>query len=245
MRELRKAAIVSETGITDIPGAAQLGRRDRNMREKRERITRAAAELFAELGFAAVTTQAISDRADVAAGTLFRYASSKSELLLMVYNEVFREAMERGIRLAGAETSAASAVASLVREVVEQAQRSPENSVAYQRELLFGAYGEHFRAEGLELVASFESEIAQMIGAEAARRGIAADPDSVRVAGASVFAAMHLAIARLSTGAHEGTNVYDDLRLQIAQIVEGTLRGLHEAHSPARGVGTPRGKEEQ
>lgn len=51
---------------------AAASRRDRNMRDKRDRIFRAAAELFAERGFAAVTTQEVSDRADVAAGTLFR-----------------------------------------------------------------------------------------------------------------------------------------------------------------------------
>ena len=48
---------------------AAASRRDRNMRDKRDRIFRAAAELFAERGFAAVTTQEVSDRADVAAGT--------------------------------------------------------------------------------------------------------------------------------------------------------------------------------
>ena len=63
---------------------AAASRRDRNMRDKRDRIFRAAAELFAERGFAAVTTQEVSDRADVAAGTLFRYAATKSELLLMI-----------------------------------------------------------------------------------------------------------------------------------------------------------------
>ncbi|MGP3708967.1 helix-turn-helix domain-containing protein [Gordonia paraffinivorans] len=41
-----------------------------------------------ERGFSAVTTQEVSARAGVAAGTLFRYAATKSELLLMVYNEV-------------------------------------------------------------------------------------------------------------------------------------------------------------
>lgn len=76
--------------------ATAASRRDRNMRDKRDRIFRAASELFAERGFAAVATQEISDRADVAAGTLFRYAASKSELLLMVYNEEFRAALEDG-----------------------------------------------------------------------------------------------------------------------------------------------------
>lgn len=62
-------------------------RRDRNMDAKRARICGAAATLLAEHGYAGVTTQAVSDAADVAAGTLFRYAATKADLLLMVYND--------------------------------------------------------------------------------------------------------------------------------------------------------------
>jgi AcrR family transcriptional regulator len=58
--------------------------------DKHKRIFAAATVLFDEHGFEAVTTQQISDRADVAAGTLFRYASTRGELLLMVYNAQFR-----------------------------------------------------------------------------------------------------------------------------------------------------------
>ena len=42
---------------------AAASRRDRNMRDKRDRIFRAAAELFAERGFAAVTTQEAANAA--------------------------------------------------------------------------------------------------------------------------------------------------------------------------------------
>jgi AcrR family transcriptional regulator len=44
----------------------------------------AARELFAERGVSGVTTQQIADRADVAIGTLYRYAATKAELLIMV-----------------------------------------------------------------------------------------------------------------------------------------------------------------
>ena len=47
----------------------ELGRRERNKLEKQTRIFDAAAELFAEKGYSAVTTQEIADRADVAGGT--------------------------------------------------------------------------------------------------------------------------------------------------------------------------------
>ncbi len=56
---------------------------------KRERIMTAARELSAEHGVSGVTTQQIARRADVAVGTLYLYASTKAELLIMVQNEKF------------------------------------------------------------------------------------------------------------------------------------------------------------
>ena len=46
------------------------GRRDRNMQDKHGRIFQAAAALFEAHGYAGVTTQVISERADVGTGTL-------------------------------------------------------------------------------------------------------------------------------------------------------------------------------
>jgi len=68
-----------------------VGRRDRNKREKRNRIVEAARELFSSKGFEATTTAEIAARADVAAGTLFLYVASKEDLLVLV----FREEMDR------------------------------------------------------------------------------------------------------------------------------------------------------
>ncbi|WP_236567497.1 TetR/AcrR family transcriptional regulator [Nocardia sp. CY41] len=199
------------------------GRRDRNMREKRERIAAAAAQLFEERGFLAVTTQEISERADVAAGTLFRYAASKSELLLMVYNEEFRRAVAAGRERAAVSDDVADAVTRLVLPVVERAVERPENSAVYQRELLFGAATDVHRSVGLALIAELEAAIADRLTAEAAARGLPADEDRARLASGSVFAVTHLAIARLSTGAHPGHDMTEDLRAQITQIVTGFL----------------------
>ena len=69
-----------------------IGRRERAKKDKHERIMTAARELFAEQGVSGVTTQQIADRADVAIGTLYRYASTKAGLLIMVQNEKFAAA---------------------------------------------------------------------------------------------------------------------------------------------------------
>ncbi|MFF3225931.1 TetR/AcrR family transcriptional regulator [Nocardia suismassiliense] len=209
--------------MTTTPEAAHTGRRVRNMRDKQSRIFEAAAALFAERGFDSVTTQQISDRADVAAGTLFRYASSKGELLLMVYNEEFRTALELGEQVSRTEGDPARAVQAMVRPILEAADRRVENTVAYQRELLFGAPTEQYRGEGLALVAQLEAMIAERLTS-----GVTAPEADAKdlfaralLAGRSVFAVLHLILARPSTGAHPGRDATDDLHDQIAQIVAG------------------------
>ncbi|MFI6169727.1 TetR/AcrR family transcriptional regulator [Nocardia sp. NPDC051052] len=209
--------------MTTTPDAVQGGRRLRNMRDKQSRIFEAAAALFAEHGFASVTTQQISERADVAAGTLFRYAASKGELLLMVCNEEFRAALDQGERDAKAESDPSRAVLAMTRPILEAADQHVENTVAYQRELLFGAPTEQYRAKGLATVARLESMIAERLTAAVTLRD--ADPKAVfaraLLAGRSVFAVLHLILARPSTGAHSGRDAIDDLRDQITQIVAG------------------------
>lgn len=61
--------------------------RERGKQRRRSRIKEAAREVFVELGYEAATTREIADRADVSQGTLFAYAPTKSELLLMIIND--------------------------------------------------------------------------------------------------------------------------------------------------------------
>ena len=62
-----------------------LGRREQNKRDKIERITRAAAELFTEKGFDAATTREIAQRAGVGSGTLFNFANDKRDLIFLIF----------------------------------------------------------------------------------------------------------------------------------------------------------------
>ena len=73
-----------------------VGRRERNKQAKLDRITAAAGELFAEHGVDEVTTQQIADKADIGTGTLFLYAKTKGELLLLVQNSALRGRAQRG-----------------------------------------------------------------------------------------------------------------------------------------------------
>jgi AcrR family transcriptional regulator len=58
------------------------GRRQRRSAETRERLFRAALEIFAQKGFAETTVEDITNAADVGKGTFFNYFPSKDHILL-------------------------------------------------------------------------------------------------------------------------------------------------------------------
>jgi len=66
------------------------GLRERAKLDKQLKILEAAEALFREKGFEATTTREVSERAGIAAGTLFLYVKDKVELLLWVYAQKIR-----------------------------------------------------------------------------------------------------------------------------------------------------------
>src|SRR5271155_5679618 len=65
------------------PAARQSrGRRERRSAETRERLFRAALDLFARKGFSETTVGDITEAADVGKGTFFNYFPSKDHILL-------------------------------------------------------------------------------------------------------------------------------------------------------------------
>ncbi|MDT0178646.1 TetR family transcriptional regulator [Microbacterium sp. ARD31] len=205
-------------------------RREQNMRLKRERIFRVASDFLRARGFSAVTTQEVSAAAGVAAGTLFRYAATKSELLLMVYNEALRSSIADGAARAALMADPADAVFTRLRPLVAAAAREPENSAAYQRELLFGPHEAKFRAEGMALILALEASLSDTL-----RRAAPTLSDGeARVAGSALFAVTHLAIARMTASGIPEADAIDDLRRQVTHIVTGALQHTPAAQSAAR-----------
>jgi AcrR family transcriptional regulator len=140
-----------------------LGRRERNKQAKLERITAAAGELFAQHGVDDVTTQQIADAADIGTGTLFLYAKTKGELLLLVQNAHYAAALERGQADAAAATTALDGVMALVAPIAECNRVQVDNGRTYLREMVFGDPGEPHHAEALSIVAQTEEAVADVL----------------------------------------------------------------------------------
>lgn len=144
-----------------------LGRRERNKQQKLERITAAARELFDEHGVDDVTTQQIAEKADVGTGTLFLYAKTKGELLLLVQNSSYVDALARGRAAAEADPDSLSAVMAIVRPVVECNRKQIDNGRTYLREMLFGDPEEPHHREALAMSAQTEEAIAVVLQRDA------------------------------------------------------------------------------
>jgi len=71
------------------------GKREANKRDKLERLTRAARELFTTVGYDDATTRQIAKRAGVALGTVFTYATTKRDLLFLVSNDLLDGARDQ------------------------------------------------------------------------------------------------------------------------------------------------------
>lgn len=140
-----------------------VGRRERNKQEKLERITAAARELFAEHGVDEVTTQQIAEKADIGTGTLFLYAKTKGELLLLVQNSAYAHALEVGRAAVGSIPDALDAVMAIVRPVVECNRTQIDNGRTYLRELVFGDPEEPHHRDALALTVETEHEVAAVL----------------------------------------------------------------------------------
>ncbi|MFJ2759381.1 TetR/AcrR family transcriptional regulator [Nocardioides sp. NPDC087217] len=138
-------------------------RRERNKQEKLERIVAAATELFAERSVDEVTTQEIADKADIGAGTLFLYAKTKSELLLLVQNSTYADALVRGKQAAEEITDPLEAVMAIVCPVAECNRKHVDNGRTYLREIVFGDPTEPHHREALGLSLQTEEAIAAVL----------------------------------------------------------------------------------
>lgn len=170
-------------------GSRNLGRRERNKLDKLARITVAAGELFEERGVDDVTTQEIADRADIGAGTLFLYAKTKGELLLLVQNAMYTDALEQGRADAAATGGVLDGIMAVIRPVVECNRKQIDNGRTYLREIVFGDPDEPHHRQALALTNQTEELIAQVMVRDE-RTGPEMAPTLAHVASAVTFISM-------------------------------------------------------
>ena len=187
-----------------------VGRRERNKQEKLDRIVAAASELFAEHGVDEVTTQQIADKADIGTGTLFLYAKTKGELLLLVQNAKYVEALEQGRADAETVPGVLDAVLAIVRPIVECNRIQIDNGRTYLREMVFGDPEEPRHGAALAIVAQTEEAVAAVLR----RDERVAEGDAATLAHI-VSAVMFLSMAASVNIALSVEEIVQDIRRQV------------------------------
>ncbi|GAA2591493.1 hypothetical protein GCM10010304_40410 [Streptomyces roseoviolaceus] len=187
-----------------------VGRRERNKQEKLDRIVAAASELFAEHGVDEVTTQQIADQADIGTGTLFLYAKTKGELLLLVQNAKYFEALEQGRADAETVPGVLDAVLAIVRPIVECNRIQIDNGRTYLREMVFGDPEEPRHSAALAIVAQTEEAVAAVLR----RDERVAEGDAATLAHI-VSAVMFLSMAAGVNIALSVEEIVQDIRRQV------------------------------
>jgi AcrR family transcriptional regulator len=187
-----------------------VGRRERNKQDKLDRIIAAASELFAEHGVDEVTTQQIADKADIGTGTLFLYAKTKGELLLLVQNAKYAEALAQGQAAAEAIPGVLDAVLAIIQPIVECNRIQIDNGRTYLREMAFGDPAEPRHGEALAIVAQAEEAIAAVL-----RRDERVAQDDAATLAHIVSAVMFLSMAASVNIALSVEEIVQDIRGQV------------------------------
>ena len=191
------------------------GRRERNKQQKLERIISAARELFAEQGVDDVTTQQIAERADIGTGTLFLYAKTKGELLLLVQNSLYEQALEAGRAAAEQAPGIPEAVLAIIRPIVECNRVQIDNGRTYLREMVFGDPADPQHGQALRIVAETERLVAQVLSRDS-RTDEQAAARLAHVVSAILFLTM-------ASGVNAAASV-DELLLEIEAQLRAILR---------------------
>ena len=191
-----------------------VGRRERNKQQKLERIMAAASALFAEHGVEEVTTQQIADKADIGTGTLFLYAKTKGELLLLVQNAHYAEALERGRTAAENVPDVLDAVIAIIQPIVECNRTQIDNGRIYLREMAFGDPEEPHHGKALAIAAQTEEAIAAVL-----RRDKQVGEGDAATLARVLSGVMFLSMAASLNVAWSVEEIVEDIRRQVSALL--------------------------
>jgi TetR/AcrR family transcriptional regulator, cholesterol catabolism regulator len=149
-----------------IEGALAPNRTERKKRDKLERIKRATRTLFERKGFEATTTREIARAADIGTGTLFLYAGSKEDLLVMIFREEVGRAVDEAFE-SMVERKLVDQLMRVFGAMIAHHERNPGLARVFVRELPFVDDSRHGVAT---FMAALLKRIASLIE-QAQRRG--------------------------------------------------------------------------
>lgn len=195
------------------------GRRERKKAEKEAAIRDAAAALFREQGFEATTTQAVAERAGVAKGTVFLYATTKVDLVALVFAERIRRVATQALAAAPHPDLVADLDALFARFFSMYAKER-ELARIFVRELAFASGDAQATRTSVDI--AFLTGLAARFETHRARGTLRADVDARTAA----FAAFALYLTTLMAWLASDTLKPKAARARLRAALELLVRGL-------------------
>lgn len=185
-----------------------MGKREQRRRERYERVLAAGRTLFDERQFDEVTTAELVEASGLTTGTFFRYATSKSELLIAIYSDRLVEGIEAA-RASNPTLGAHARLMILFEPMIAACERNAGNIMAFQREVLYGTGSGPQRTRAIELIHSFESEI---------RTILTTSGQDVHLAH-SIYATAYMGIVRMGVGNIAPSELRADVSKRLRRII--------------------------
>lgn len=210
----------------DAVAGSALSRREQNKLEKRARIIAAARALFTHKGFDATTTQEIAEAAGVAAGTVFTYAKTKDDLLILVFHDEMLAVVERGYEAARACDGLAPAAVVFFETLVAYHERDLPLAHALMRQL--GYVGS---ADQREMVSDLMTALLHRLALLVQRAKAAGEvrlSAPLNSAARSMFAIYYLQLGGLLSGYNDRRQFDEALRTDLELLLRGLSRGAQD-----------------
>ncbi len=188
--------------------------------DTRERVRKAALELFTRDGFSATTTKAVAERAGVAAGTVFVHASDKEDLLFLVMHDELQAVVDEAFETLPANAPLLEQLLHLFGGVIRSYAKHPEIALAFIKALP-GARGPNGqRVDALTF--AFLHRVAALVRAAQERGAFAPDALPLLVAQNAFALYFFTVLSCLSGYTTFETAIEPHLRMSL----ELALRGL-------------------
>jgi len=209
---------------TGLRGPDRIGRRERNKLEKLARIKKAARDLFSRQGVEATTIREIAAAADIGLGTMFLYAASKEDLLVMIFREEIGYAIGRAFATVPSG-ALRDQVEHVFAAIITHHRRNPNLGNVFAKEMPFIAGSRH--AIG-EFMADLYARLAVLIDEAKARGELRRDIPPTTLA-RNLFA---IFFQHLQFWLAHRTSSPEFDRIQLTASLELQLMGLREANPP-------------
>jgi AcrR family transcriptional regulator len=202
-----------------LVAATAVTRREQNKLEKRGRIIAAARALFTHKGFEATTSQEIADAAGVAGGTVFTYAKTKDELLILVFHDEMLEVVERAFEAVRQKEGLLEQAIGFFETLVAYHERDLPLAHALMRQLGYVGSAEQ-RSLVAELMTRILGRLAHLVdGAKAKGEVGAASP--LLPSARSLFAIYYFHLGGLLSGYLDRAQFDRAMRTDLGLLLRG------------------------